>query len=80
MRVCRDTIRKVKMKTEIRLLRWGQLPAEVGRRINTNKEKDKTLKKKRGRRRFSNSTLVTSGICTREQQRLTLFSSGLMPI
>lgn len=40
-------IRKVKMKTEIRLLRWGQLPAQVGRRINTNKEKVKTLKKKK---------------------------------
>lgn len=28
-------------------MRWGQLPAQVGRRINTNEEKDKTLKKKK---------------------------------
>lgn len=31
--------KKVKFETELRLLRWGLLPAQVGRKKNTNKEK-----------------------------------------
>jgi len=64
--------KKMKLETETRLLRMGLLPAQAGRRENSNTEKCKILKKKIREVEAPDSNSATSGICFREPQRLTL--------